>query len=201
MSENFFAMLHRMRYINRWGLMRNTEPENIQEHSLQVAIIAHALAVLRQRHFAADRVPVDAEHVALLAIYHDASEILTGDLPTPVKYFNPAIRDAYKAVESVATAKLLTMLPDDLAPAWQPLLEPDAGDPAVRAAMQLVKAADRISAYIKCLDEGKAGNSEFRQAAESTWDSLEKVAAELPEVRYFLDHFLPAFRLSLDELQ
>jgi 5'-deoxynucleotidase len=201
MSENFFAMLHRMRYINRWGLMRNTESENIQEHSLQVAITAHALAVLRRQHFAAGRVAVNEERVALLAIFHDASEILTGDLPTPVKYFNPAIRDAYKAVESVATQKLLSMLPEDLAPAWQPLLEPNADDPETRAAMQLVKAADRISAYIKCLDEGKAGNAEFRQAAQSTLASLEKTAAELPEVRYFMTHFLPAFSLSLDELQ
>jgi len=201
MSENFFAMLHRMRYINRWGLMRNTESENIQEHSLQVAVIAHALAVLRRQYFSDGRIGVDENRIVLLAIYHDAGEILTGDLPTPVKYFNPAIRDAYKAVESVATGKLLSMLPSDLRPTWQPILEPDAADPATDAALQLVKAADRISAYIKCIDEGKAGNSEFRQAAEATRTNLEKVAVELPEVRYFLDHFLPAFSLSLDELQ
>ncbi len=201
MSNNFFAMMHRMRYINRWGLMRNTEQENIQEHSLQVAIIAHALAVLRQKYFSLGRAPVDEGKIALLAIYHDASEILIGDLPTPVKYFNPAIRDAYKAVESVATGKLLSMLPEDLAPTWRPVLEPDLDDPEIAAAMQLVKAADRISAYIKCLDEEKAGNAEFRQAAEATRASLAEVEAKLPEVRYFLDNFLPAFRLSLDELK
>jgi len=181
--------------------MRNTDPENIQEHSLQVAIIAHALAVLRNQYYAPGRIAVDEGLVALLAIYHDAGEILTGDLPTPVKYFNPAIRDSYKAVESVATAKLLSMLPDDLAPAWRPLLEPDLQDPAVKEAMRLVKAADRISACIKCLDEEKSGNSEFRQAARATRASLEEIAADLPEVRHFVDHFLPSFRLSLDELQ
>jgi 5'-deoxynucleotidase len=201
MSDNFFAMMHRMRYINRWGLMRNTEQENIQEHSLQVAIIAHALAVLRQRYFADGRPAVDENRIALLAIYHDAGEILTGDLPTPVKYFNPAIREAYKAVESVATQKLLTMLPDDLAAAWQPVLEPDPADPDVRAAMQLVKAADRISAYIKCIDEEKAGNSEFRQALQTTRTTLDSLAVDLPEVRYFLETFLPPFQLSLDELK
>jgi len=139
--------------------------------------------------------------VALLGIYHDASEILTGDLPTPVKYFNPAIRDAYKAVESVASEKLLTMLPPDLAPVWRELLEPDRSVAANEIAMRLVKAADRICAYIKCIDETKAGNSEFRQAGETTRQSLEETAADLPEVRYFLDHFLPAYWLSLDELR
>ena len=213
MSENFFAMLHRMRYINRWGLMRNTQPENIQEHSLQVATIAHALAVLHNRQLgdpaaagsgaavsdAADW--LDESRVALLGIYHDASEILTGDLPTPVKYFNPAIRDAYKAVESVASEKLLTMLPPDLAPVWRDLLEPDRSFAANEMAMRLVKAADRICAYIKCIDEAKAGNSEFRQAAETTRQTLSETAAQLPEVRYFLDHFLPGYWLSLDELR
>jgi 5'-deoxynucleotidase len=208
MSENFFAMLHRMRYINRWGLMRNTQPENIQEHSLQVATIAHALAVLHNRQLGAagaaepgGPVRLDENRVALLGIYHDASEILTGDLPTPVKYFNPAIRDAYKAVETVANDKLLSMLPPELAPVWQDILEPDRRDAANDLSMRLVKAADRICAYIKCIDETKAGNSEFRQAGETTRQTLEEAAAELPEVRYFLDHFLPAYWLSLDELR
>lgn len=201
MSSNFFAMMHRMRYINRWGLMRNTEQENIQEHSLEVAVIAHALAVLRRKYFAAGRPEVDEQGIVLLAVYHDASEILTGDLPTPVKYFNPAIREAYKAVENVATAKLLSMLPEELVPAWKPALEPDLADPSAAAAMQLVKAADRISAYIKCLDEEKAGNGEFREAAKTVRESLNAVEANLPEVRYFLEHFLPPFLLSLDELR
>ena len=200
MSNNFFAMIHRMRYINRWGLMRNTEQENIQEHSLQVAIIAHALAVLRRR-LQDGRIPVDEGMVALIAIYHDASEILTGDLPTPVKYFNPSIHEAYQAVESVASAKLLSMLPDDLAPNWEPLLQPDLSDPSIAAAHQLVKAADRISAYIKCIDEDKAGNSEFRQAQHTIKATLDKLAAGLPEVRLFMETFIPPFRLSLDDLK
>jgi 5'-deoxynucleotidase len=190
-----------MRLINRWGLMRNTIPENIQEHSLQVAVIAHALAVVRAKYFAAGRPAVDENRIALLAIYHDASEILTGDLPTPVKYFNPAIHDAYKAVESVAMRKLLSMLPDDLAMHWAPVLEPDTEDPSIAATMQLIKAADKISAYIKCIEEEKAGNSEFRQAAQSTMATLCRIATELPEVEYFLQYFVPAFSLSLDELQ
>ncbi len=171
MSNSFFAMIHRMRYINRWGLMRNTEPENISEHSLQVAVIAHALAVLRRR-LDDGRPPVDEGQAVLFALYHDASEILTGDLPTPVKYFNPAIREAYQAVESVAARKLLAMLPEDLAPGWEPYLLPNLDDPSVAATHQLVKAADRISAYIKCIDEEKAGNREFRQASTAskpTW--------------------------------
>ena len=201
MSNNFFAMMHRMRYINRWSLMRNTEQENIQEHSLQVAIIAHALAVLRRKYYAEGRVAVDEQAIVLLAIYHDASEILTGDLPTPVKYFNPAIREAYQAVEKVATAKLLSMLPDELVPAWKNVLEPDLDDPVTAAAMQLVKAADRISAYIKCLDEEKAGNGEFREAAKTVRASLDEVEANLPEASHFIKHFLPSFCLSLDELR
>jgi 5'-deoxynucleotidase len=201
MSENFFAMLHRMRYINRWGLMRNTQPENIQEHSLQVATTAHALAVARNRFYADGRTVIDENRITLLALYHDASEILTGDLPTPVKYFNPIIRDAYKAVESVASQKLLSMLPPELAPNWKDVLEPDMEDPSTAEAMKLVKAADKICACIKCIDEEKAGNTEFRDAARSVRETLDEIAAELPEVRYFLDHFLPPFWLSLDELR
>ena len=201
MSDNFFAMLHRMRYINRWGLMRNTQPENIQEHSLEVAVTAHALAILHNQLDPAGTGHLDECRVALLAVYHDASEILTGDLPTPVKYFNPVIRDAYKAVESVATHKLLTMLPADLASSWQDILEPDLQDPEIEESMKLVKAADRICAYIKCIDEEKAGNSEFRQAGLAIRKTLDEAAENMPEVRYFVDHFLPPFWLSLDELR
>ena len=200
MSHHFFAMLHRMRYINRWSLMRNTQSENIQEHSLQVAMIAHALVEIRRLYFAEGRPDVDPAQVVLLAMYHDASEILTGDLPTPVKYANPAIRDAFKAVESVASAKLLSMLPDDFLSAYKPLLEPDLSDPSTFAAEKLVKAADRISAQIKCMDEEKAGNREFRQAGESTKASLMQVCRELPEAAWFCEQFLPSFSLSLDEL-
>ncbi len=198
MGHHFFAMIGRMRYINRWGLMRNTQSENISEHSLQVAMIAHALAVIRGRDGGAGRPSVDPAQVALLALYHDASEILTGDLPTPVKYFNPAIRDAYQAVESVATSRLLSLLPADLVPDFRPILEPDRDDPVIRESLVLVKAADRISAYLKCVEEGKAGNSEFVQAGRATLAKIQ--AMDLPEVTRFMRDFVPSFSLTLDEL-
>jgi len=199
MGKQFYAMLHRMRYINRWGLMRNTQSENITEHSLEVAIIAHALAEIRQRHYASDRIPVDPARVALLAIFHDASEILTGDLPTPVKYYNPAIQEAYKKVEATAAAQLLQLVPADLQAAYRDLLLPDRSDPVTDEAMRLVKAADRISALVKCIDEEKAGNREFRRARETVEASI--AAIDLPEVRHFMAELMPAFWQSLDELQ
>ena len=191
MPESFFPMIARMRYINRWGLMRNTQPENIQEHSHQVAVLAHALAVIQNRYFGGQ---VDPGAVAVAALYHDASEILTGDMPTPIKYDNPAIRTAYKDVEAVAEGKLLRMLPPELQSAYAPVLT--AMDPEVE---RLVKAADKLSAHIKCLEELKAGNAEFREAAAQTRRALE--AFDLPEVRYFMDTFLPSFSLTLDELK
>lgn len=199
-GNHFFAMIHRMRYINRWGLMRNTQLENTQEHALQVAVIAHALAEIRNRFFSAGRPVIETGQLLLLAIYHDASEILTGDLPTPVKYYNPAIKEAYHAVESVAASRLLSMLPLDLKPVWEKALSPDLSDPQAAEAMKLVKAADKISAYIKCIDEEKAGNLEFRQAEVSIKKMINDLVAELPEVGYFIENFLPSFWLSLDEL-
>lgn len=192
MAHHFFALISRMRYIGRWGLMRNTFEENIQEHSHMVAVLAHALAVIRRDVFGGD---IDPGQAAVLALYHDAPEILTGDLPTPVKYYNPEIRDAYREVETVSARRLLSMLPDVLRPAYEPLLleDPESGYHAV------VKAADKLSAYIKCVEELKAGNSEFRQAAEQTRQALE--ASPLPEVGYFLEHFMPGFELTLDELR
>ena len=192
MPYHFFALISRMRYIGRWGLMRNTFRENIQEHSHMVAVLAHALAVIRRDVFGGD---IDPGQAAVLALYHDAPEILTGDLPTPVKYYNPEIRDAYREVETVSARRLLSMLPDALRPAYEPLLleDPESGYHAV------VKAADKLSAYIKCVEELKAGNSEFRQAAEQTRQALE--ASPLPEVSYFLEHFMPGFELTLDELR
>lgn len=200
MQPHFFAMIHRMRYINRWGLMRNTQAENIEEHSLQVAVIAHALAELRNRYHAPED-PVDVGQVLLLAIYHDASEILTGDLPTPVKYFNPRIRDAYQAVESVAVDKLLSLLPEDLVPVWKEAMSPDPNDAEKMKALSIVKAADRISAYIKCIEERKAGNREFRQAELSVEKLIEKLAETMPEVRHFMREFIPSYWMSLDQLQ
>ena len=190
MKSHFFAYIARMRFITRWALMRNTAPENVQEHSHQVAVLAHALAVIRNEKFGGQ---VDPGAVAAAALYHDATEILTGDMPTPIKYFNPAIRNAYKDVETVAAEKLLELLPPELQGAYVPLLRPE--DPQVRA---LVKAADKLSAYIKSLEEVKAGNMEFREAAAQTRAALEAMA--LPEVAYFMETFLESFSLTLDQL-
>jgi 5'-deoxynucleotidase len=190
LSENFFAYISRMRYITRWSLMRNSYAENIQEHSHMVAVLAHALAVLRNRYFGGN---LDVGAVAVAALYHDASEILTGDLPTPIKYANPAIRDSYKAIESVAQDKLLSMLPEELLPDFEPVLKEK--DPEIAV---IVKAADKLSAYIKCVEEQKAGNNEFDAAAKQIYATLEE--NPLPEVQYFMEHFLPGFSLTLDEL-
>ena len=191
MKSHFFAYVSRMRFIQRWALMRNTAPENVQEHSHQVAVLAHALAVIRNEKFGGT---VDPGAVAVAALYHDASEILTGDMPTPIKYDNPAIRKAYKDVEAVAEGKLLAMLPEELHGVYAPILTPT--DPEV---IRLVKAADKLSAYIKCVEELKAGNNEFREAAAQIRKSLE--AYELPEVVYFLETFMDSFALTLDELK
>lgn len=191
MKSHFFAYISRMRFIQRWALMRNTAPENVQEHSHQVAVLAHALAVIRREKFGGT---IDPGMAAAAALYHDASEILTGDMPTPIKYDNPAIRNAYKDVEAVAESKLLAMLPEELRGAYRPLLTDT--DPEVET---LVKAADKLSAHIKCLEELKAGNAEFRDAARQTREALE--ACRLPEVDYFLETFLPSFSLTLDQLK
>ena len=180
-----------MRFIQRWALMRNTAQENVQEHSHQVAVLAHALAVIRNEKFGGN---VDAGKVAVAALYHDAGEILTGDLPTPIKYDNPDIRTAYKQVEAVAERKLVEMLPEELRPVYAPILTLEVGE-----VEQLVKAADKLSAYIKCVEELKAGNNEFREAAAQTRRALE--AYDLPEVQYFMDTFMDSFALTLDELK
>ena len=190
MSNHFFAYISRMRYIDRWALMRNSQKENVQEHSHMVAVLAHALAVIRRDVYGGT---VDPGEVAVAALYHDAPEILTGDLPTPVKYFNPDIQAAYKQVEAVSADKLLGMLPDEIRPSFVSYLKEEPGD-----VHDLVKAADKLSAYIKCVEELKMGNNEFRQAAEQTLDLIK--ASGLPEVDYFVEHFLPAFELTLDEL-
>ena len=190
MKSHFFAYISRMRFIQRWALMRNTAPENVQEHSHQVAVLAHALAVIRNEKFGGR---LDPGAVAVAALYHDASEILTGDMPTPIKYDNPAIRNAYKDVEAVAGGKLLHMLPPELQGVYGPILT--QSDPEVR---QVVKAADKLSAYLKCVEELKAGNSEFKKAREQTYAAL--CRNPIPALSYFMEHFLDGFELTLDEL-
>ncbi len=187
----FYAFLSRMRYISRWGLMRNTFSENIQEHSHQVAVLAHALALVRREILGLPG--PDPDRCASCALFHDASEIITGDLPTPVKYHNGDIRSAYKQVEALACDRLLDMLPEQLRPHYAPLLrEEDA------QARTIVKAADKLSAHIKCLEELKAGNQEFTAAAAQTRAALDEM--QLPELGWFLENALPAFEQNLDHL-
>ncbi len=191
MANQFYALLSRMRYITRWGLMRNTFSENIQEHSHQVAVLAHALALIRRDVLGLEG--PEPDRCAVAALYHDASEILTGDLPTPIKYYNPEIKSAYKQVERIAGQRLLEMLPEALRPAYKPLILEE--DETVES---IVKAADKLSAYIKCIEEQKAGNTEFASAAEQTLAALR--ALKLPELEWFLAESLPAFKLNLDQL-
>ena len=191
MQYKFYALLSRMRYIARWGLMRNSFPENVQEHSHQVAVLAHALALIRRDVLGLE---ADPERCATAALYHDASEILTGDLPTPIKYYNPEIKNAYKQVERISGEKLLSMLPEQLRPSMAPLIFED--DPVSR---DIVKAADKLSAHIKCIEELKAGNEEFASAARQTRSAL--VDMGLPELDWFLEHCLDSFGKNLDELE
>ena len=191
MANEFFALMGRMRYITRWGLMRNTYRENISEHSHQVAVLAHALALIRQDIL---NLPTpDPDKCAVAALYHDASEILTGDLPTPIKYYNPDIKAAYKQVERVAGNRLLDMLPPELRKSYESyVLEDD------RELEPIVKAADKLSAHIKCLEEQKSGNKEFDTAARQTWDAL--VAMDRPELNWFLENCQEPFTRNLDQL-
>ena len=191
MRYHFFAYISRMRCITRWALMRNTFSENIQEHSHMVAVLAHALAVIRNRVYGGQ---VDEGQVAVAALYHDATEILTGDMPTPIKYYDPEIRGAYRRVEAVACDRLLAMLPPELEGDYEPILK--CADEEV---LSLVKAADKLSAYIKCVEELKAGNTEFRRAAEQTRAALD--AMHLPELDYFMEHCMESFSMTLDELE
>lgn len=190
MKHHFFAYVSRLRYIRRWGLMRSVMPENDAEHSLQVAMIAHALAIMGRDNYGRQ---VDPEHVLALGVYHDVSEVITGDMPTPVKYQTDELRRSYKDVERMANERLLSMLPDGMRPAYVPYLSaPEDYD------RQLLKAADSISAYLKCLEEKRAGNREFDAAGESIKAGLSQI--ELPEVQDFIREFIPSFELSLDEL-
>lgn len=191
MANEFYALLGRMRYITRWGLMRNTFSENIAEHSYQTAVLAHALALIRRDVL---KLPApDPDRCAVAALYHDASEILTGDLPTPIKYYNPEIKTAYKQVERVAGERLLNMLPPELRASYEhDVLEDD------EALTPIVKGADKLSAHIKCLEEQKAGNTEFDTAARQTWEAIQ--AMDRPELNWFVEHCLGAFALNLDQL-
>ena len=191
MSSKFFAILSRMKYINRWGLMRNTIVENISEHSLETAFIAHLLAVLRNKRFGGN---VNAERCALLAMYHDTTEILTGDLPTPVKYFNPDIKKAYDAVEQTAIDKMISYLPDDIKSEYASLFEKQESDEELWV---LVKVADKISALIKCIEERQMGNSDFKKAEKSTLEAIRNM--KIPEADMFIDEFIPYYNLTLDE--
>ena len=192
MANEFYALLGRMRYITRWGLMRNTFSENIQEHSHQVAVLAHALALIRRDILRLDG--PDPDRCAVAALYHDASEILTGDLPTPIKYYTPAIKEAYKQVERISGERLLSMLPPELRASYEHyVLEDD------EELNPIVKAADKLSAYIKCVEEQKAGNTEFDSAAAQTMEAMKAMAR--PELDWFIENALPAFSLNLDELE
>lgn len=193
MKNSFFAYLSRIKYINRWALMRNTTYETLSQHSYEVATLAHALAVIGNRRFGKS---YDTSRAALLGLYHDAAESITGDMPTPVKYFSTELRSAFAEVEKSAGARLLSMLPEDMQADYDPLLEQKADDAAL---WRLVKAADKLSAYIKCIEERKAGNTEFREAEKSTKKLLEKL--ECPEAAAFLSAFLPAYELPLDKLR
>ena len=191
-SSHFFAYLSRMKFIHRWGLMRNTLVENIQEHSLQVAMIAHALALIRNRLFAGG---LDPERVMVLAVFHEVSEVITGDFPSPLKYFNPEISRAYSEIEQVARRKLWDMIPAELQADYRSVLFQEEAD---AEGWEVVKAADKISAYAKCLEELKAGNQEFAKAKESIEREIARL--KLPEVAYFMREFVHSFALALDEL-
>lgn len=188
MSYHYFAMLSRMKHINRWGLMRNTKPENLSEHSLETAFIAHALCVINNKRFGGN---LDPEHAAVLAMFHDTTEIITGDMPTPIKYSNEKIRSVYKEIEKTAEEQLLKLLPNDFADVYKGVYEVEG------EYKKIIRAADKISALIKCIEEGKAGNTEFSVAEQSTLKAIKDL--ELPEADLFIDEFLESYRLTLDE--
>ncbi|MDL2300310.1 5'-deoxynucleotidase [Clostridiaceae bacterium OttesenSCG-928-D20] len=191
MNSYFFALISRMRYISRWGLMRNSLPESLQEHSHMTAVLAHALALIGREIFEKD---CDPNELAAIALYHDAPEIYTGDMPTPIKYYNDELRSAYKKVEEVAAEKLIDLLPGELRPAFSELICYETSEEKKR----IIRAADKLSAYIKCIEERKTGNAEFISAEAQLRDVLEKM--EMEEVDYFMKHFIPAFELTIDDI-
>lgn len=191
MNNNFFAMVNRMKYIDRWALMNNSTKENIAEHSHSVAVIAHALALIGNKKFGKN---YDAQRVAVLALYHDTTEVITGDMPTPVKYYNDDIKNVYKDIERIAGDRLLSMLPEEFKEDYEPFFEHKEED---RELWALVKAADKISALIKCIEEDRMGNREFEKALEAQKKIIDDI--NLDEVKYFRDNFLQSYYLTLDE--
>jgi len=190
-NNHFYAMLSRMKFINRWGLMRNTKNENICEHSLEVAFIAHALGIINNQEFGGN---INAERLAILGMYHDVTEIVTGDMPTPVKYYNPIIRNAYKEVENVAKDALLSGLPEKMRKTYDSVLMESTEEEEL---WKYVKAADKISALVKCIEEKGMGNTDFEKAELSILKVIEQM--DMPEVKYFMENFVPAYKLTLDE--
>lgn len=191
-QSSFYATISRIKHINRWALMKNSEMESLSVHTVDTAFIAHALGLIHNKRFGGK---IDVERLVLLALYHDCSEILTGDMPTPVKYYNPEIVTAYKNVEKIANEKLVSLLPDDLKEDYRPLFTHEGEDSVV---LKLLKAADKISALIKCIEEETSGNKEFEKAKESTIKSIHDL--KLPEAEVFLEEFLPSYGVTLDEL-
>ncbi len=192
MRNSFFAMMSRMKYIDRWALMRNSQSENIAEHSLEVSMLAHALAIINNRRLGGS---INAEKAALIGLYHDSTEIITGDMPTPIKYYNREIQDAFRGVEKAAASRLMHMLPEDLREDYESVFSPKDGEEHI---WKLVKAADKLSALIKCIQEEKAGNTEFASAKNSLANTLKDM--ELEEVNIFMKEFLPSYYKTLDEL-
>lgn len=191
-QSRFYAYLSRMKHIFRWSLMKNSQQESLSVHTLDTAVIAHCLGLLRNRRFGGS---CDVNRLVLLAMYHDCSEILTGDMPTPIKYYNPEIKAAYKEVEAVANEKLVSMLPEDLCEDYRPLFCHEGEDPEL---LRLLKAADKLSALVKCIEEENAGNREFVKAKQSTLKAIEEM--RLPEADAFIKEFLPSYGLTVDEL-
>ena len=200
MESHFFATISRMKYIERWALMRSSRPENLSEHAMEVAMIAHALCTIGNIRFGKH---LNADRAAVIGLFHDASEIITGDMPTPVKYYNRDIRSAYKEVEQVAENRLVRQLPEDLRGVYADIFgiaEPEEQDPEESYLRGIVKAADKLSALIKCIEEEYSGNNEFVRAKKSTREALDAICGSCPEAAVFMEEFLPSYGKTLDEL-